>query len=275
MSDLACKPPTPSRRLVVATLVHDRVARQELRAALSQSALVREARHCADRREARQVLGSGRIDVFVVAKADYDAHADLLDDFRSPPPSTLVLLSQADPDEAMLTAPPAADGFLMRGGLSAEAVDSTLRRMAAGEVPMPAPLARALMDRAGATRLPHGRRDIAVTARETEALLLLAEGLSNKQMARRLDITSHGVKRLVASLLLKLGAPNRTAAVVLAIHAGLIRTARPSRAPADRHVVRVQLAGGGAEIRLPVPAGRIAGEEAEPGAPFLADEQHL
>lgn len=274
MSDLACKPPTPSRQLVVATLVHDRVARQELQAALSGAALVREARHCADRREARQVLGSGRVDVFVVAKTDYDAHADLLDEFRSPLPSTLVLLSHADPDEAMLTGPPAPDGFLMQRGLSAAAVDSTLRRMAAGEVPMPAPLARALMDRAGATRPPHGRRDIAVTARETEALLLLAEGLSNKQMARRLDITSHGVKRLVASLLLKLGAPNRTAAVVLAIHAGLIRTVRPGQTTADRRVVRVQLAGGGADVRLPVPAGRLAAEEADPGARLLADDRH-
>lgn len=261
MSDLACKPPAPSRPLVVATLVHDGLARQELQTALAQAALVREARHCADRREAREALDSGRVDVFVVARSDYDAHADLLDDFRSPLPRMLVLLSHADPDEAMLSGPPAPDGFLLQGGLSAADVDSALRRMAAGEVPMPALLARALMDRASTSRLPHGRHDIAVTARETEALLLLAEGLSNKQMARRLEITSHGVKRLVASLLLKLGAPNRTAAVVLAIHAGLIRTTRPGQGTADRRVVRVQLAGGGADVRLPVPAVRFLGEE--------------
>ncbi|GAA0587394.1 helix-turn-helix transcriptional regulator [Streptomyces crystallinus] len=249
--------------MVVATLVHDGGARQELEAALAQAALVRETLHCADRREVREVLGAGRVDVFVVAKPDYDAHADLLDDFRFPLPSMLVLLSHADPDEAMLSGPPAPDGFLLRGALTAADVDSALRRMAAGEVPMPAPLARALMDRASTTRRPHGRRDIAVTARETEALLLLAEGLSNKQMARRLEITSHGVKRLVASLLLKLGAPNRTAAVVLAIHAGLIRTTLPDQGTADRRPVRVQLAGGRADVRLPVPAARFVSREAE------------
>lgn len=63
---------------------------------------------------------------------------------------------------------------------------------------------------------------MSLTGREDEVVRLLAQGLSNKQIARRLGISSHGVKRIVASLLLKLGAPNRTAAVVTALQTGLI-----------------------------------------------------
>lgn len=55
----------------------------------------------------------------------------------------------------------------------------------------------------------------------------MAEGLSNKQAARRLQISEHGVKRLVGNVLAKLNCPNRTLAVVRAIEDGLL--AGPSR----------------------------------------------
>ncbi|WP_381804006.1 response regulator transcription factor [Streptomyces niveus] len=61
-----------------------------------------------------------------------------------------------------------------------------------------------------------------LTSREHEALGLLGQGLSNKQIARSLGISPHGAKRLVGSILLKLGSPNRTAAVVTAMRTGLI-----------------------------------------------------
>jgi DNA-binding CsgD family transcriptional regulator len=66
------------------------------------------------------------------------------------------------------------------------------------------------------------RRSPALTARETETLRLLAEGLSNKQIARRLGVSEHGAKRLVASIMVKLDSPNRTLAVAIAIRDGLI-----------------------------------------------------
>jgi DNA-binding CsgD family transcriptional regulator len=48
--------------------------------------------------------------------------------------------------------------------------------------------------------------------------------MSNKQIARRLQISSHGAKRIVASLLMKLDSPNRTMAVVTAINSGLVQS---------------------------------------------------
>lgn len=62
----------------------------------------------------------------------------------------------------------------------------------------------------------------ALTPRELEVLQLLAEGLANKAIARRLDISDHTVKFHVNAILSKLGAQSRTDAVVRATRLGLI-----------------------------------------------------
>ncbi len=58
--------------------------------------------------------------------------------------------------------------------------------------------------------------------RELEVLDLLAEGLSNKLIAHRLNISEHTVKTHVASIFAKLGASSRTEAVSQAIRRGLV-----------------------------------------------------
>jgi two-component system nitrate/nitrite response regulator NarL len=61
-----------------------------------------------------------------------------------------------------------------------------------------------------------------LTPREVEVLQLLAEGLSNKAIARRLEISEHTVKFHVNAILGKLGVQSRTEAVVHASRLGLI-----------------------------------------------------
>jgi len=61
-----------------------------------------------------------------------------------------------------------------------------------------------------------------LTPRELEVLQLLAQGLSNKQIAARLAISEHTAKFHVAAILGKLGAEGRTDAVVRAARSGLI-----------------------------------------------------
>uniref|UniRef100_UPI0013D8073B response regulator transcription factor n=1 Tax=Acinetobacter baumannii TaxID=470 RepID=UPI0013D8073B len=63
---------------------------------------------------------------------------------------------------------------------------------------------------------------LALTARELEVLALLAEGASNKLIARRLGITAHTAKYHVASLLEKLDAVSRTDAVAHALRTGVL-----------------------------------------------------
>ena len=65
--------------------------------------------------------------------------------------------------------------------------------------------------------------DVALTARELEVLALLAEGASNKLIARRLGISAHTAKYHVASLLEKLDAVSRTDAVAQAARIGVLQ----------------------------------------------------
>ncbi len=65
--------------------------------------------------------------------------------------------------------------------------------------------------------------DLALTPREVDVLALLAEGASNKAIARKLGISVHTVKFHIASLLDKLDADGRTEAVAQAARIGAIR----------------------------------------------------
>jgi DNA-binding CsgD family transcriptional regulator len=67
-----------------------------------------------------------------------------------------------------------------------------------------------------------GEREPALTLREAEVLALLAEGASNKEIARRLDISLHTVKFHVGQLLSKLDATGRTDAVAHAARLGVL-----------------------------------------------------
>jgi DNA-binding NarL/FixJ family response regulator len=62
-----------------------------------------------------------------------------------------------------------------------------------------------------------------LTPRETEALEMLAEGLSNKQLAARLNVSEHTAKFHVNSVLTKLDAATRTEAVMRGLRSGLIK----------------------------------------------------
>jgi len=62
----------------------------------------------------------------------------------------------------------------------------------------------------------------ALTPREIEVLVMLAEGEGNKTIARRLGISEHTVKFHVGSILAKMHASSRTEAVTLGVRQGLI-----------------------------------------------------
>jgi DNA-binding NarL/FixJ family response regulator len=61
-----------------------------------------------------------------------------------------------------------------------------------------------------------------LTPREREVLQLMADGLPNKAIARRLGISEHTVKFHIGSILAKLGAASRTEAVAVAARQGLL-----------------------------------------------------
>lgn len=65
--------------------------------------------------------------------------------------------------------------------------------------------------------------DGGLSARESEVLVLVAEGLTNRQIAERLTLSEHTVHRHVANILLKLDLSSRAAAAAYAARRGLAR----------------------------------------------------
>lgn len=94
-----------------------------------------------------------------------------------------------------------------------------LRLAAPGEVASVAIVSR---DQRRATEQAAEAADIALTPRELDVLTLLAEGASNKTIARQLGISVHTAKFHVGSILDKLDATGRTDAVAHAARRGVI-----------------------------------------------------
>lgn len=80
----------------------------------------------------------------------------------------------------------------------------------------------ALLPALSATTRPVVEPGQTLTSREIEVLTMLAEGLGNKTIARRLGISEHTVKFHIGSIFSKLKASSRTEAVILGARQGLI-----------------------------------------------------
>jgi DNA-binding NarL/FixJ family response regulator len=116
----------------------------------------------------------------------------------------------------------AVDGYLLEEEVTEASLREGLRSLACGEMTMPGRLARLLLSHVRNLRRQENERPFLLTPREQQALMLLADGMSNKQIARRLGISEHGAKRHVANVLAKLNCPNRTLAVAHALRYGLL-----------------------------------------------------
>jgi two-component system nitrate/nitrite response regulator NarL len=111
-----------------------------------------------------------------------------------------------------------ASGLLPRE-VRAEHLAAALAAVAQGLVVLDPALAGVLLPAEGVAPEPLIED---LTPRELQVLQLLAEGLSNKAIAYRLDISEHTVKFHVNAIMSKLGAQSRTEAAVRATRMGLI-----------------------------------------------------
>jgi DNA-binding NarL/FixJ family response regulator len=167
---------------------------------------------------------AGRDDVAVLAEGDpgADAGAALWDlGVAGPaeprvPPAGLAAVALAPGEEAAAEALRAGARAVLSRGASADAIAAALVAVSRGlEVLDPA-----VAD--GWVRPPADAPAEGLTARETEVLGLLAEGLGNKAIAARLGISEHTAKFHVNAILAKLGAESRAAAIVKAARLGLV-----------------------------------------------------
>lgn len=132
------------------------------------------------------------------------------------PAVRVLVLTTYESDASILAAIEAgANGYLLKAA-PAEELIAGVRSVAAGEVALSPAIAAQLVSR---MRAP---APTALTARETEVLRLVAEGLSNRAIGERLFVGEATVKTHLLRAFEKLGVNDRTRAVTLAMERGLL-----------------------------------------------------
>jgi DNA-binding NarL/FixJ family response regulator len=146
----------------------------------------------------------------------------------------ILMLTTFDLDEYVYDALGAgASGFLLKD-VTAERLFDAVRVVHAGEALLAPAVTRRLIGEFARLRPrpPTSAVPLAdLTPRETEVLRLVAEGLSNPEIAARLVVSEETVKTHVSRMLSKLALRDRTQAVVAAYESGLVV---PRRLPRDR-----------------------------------------
>ena len=145
------------------------------------------------------------------------------------PPCKVVILTTFDVDEHVYEALRAgASGFLLKD-VPADQLAHAIRVAAAGEALLAPSVTRRLIAAFARPTAP-GPVPVAglgdLTPREVEVLTLLAEGLSNAEIATRLFVGEATVKTHVARILTKLGVRDRVQAVIAAFRSGLVSAGR-------------------------------------------------
>ncbi|MEV0180536.1 response regulator transcription factor [Streptomyces sp. NPDC050625] len=143
------------------------------------------------------------------------------------PAVKVLVLTTFDLDEYVYEALRAgASGFLLKDA-SADQLAEAVRVVAAGDALLAPGITRRLIAEFsrldGPRRAPLKQRVGDLTERETEVLALIAQGLSNAEIAERLVVAEQTVKTHVGRILVKLGLRDRTQAAVFAYESGLVR----------------------------------------------------
>ncbi|WP_405010760.1 response regulator [Kitasatospora sp. NBC_01539] len=206
----------------------EELVRAGLRAVLEAQGDLRVVGEAADGAEALAVVRATRPRVVLmdVRMPDVDGLTATRAILRGTdrPPRILVVTTFENDDYVYEALRAGADGFLLKRARPAE-IAHAVRLVAAGEsLLFPAAirrLAAARTDRAAADTMARA----ALTDREAEVLRLMARGLSNSEIAAELVVGVQTVKTHVSSVLGKLGARDRTQAVIAAYESGFVKPA--------------------------------------------------
>ena len=136
---------------------------------------------------------------------------------RSPDVRVVVLTSSAEPDRIVAALDAGATGYVLKDAEPDDVVRA-VRDAAAGHAPLSPRAALALLP----GRRPVAPRVGALSEREREVLSLVALGLPNKSVARRLQISEKTVKAHLTRIFAALGVGDRTSAALWAQSNGLV-----------------------------------------------------
>lgn len=135
---------------------------------------------------------------------------------RCPGVAVVAMTSYSEVDRIRGALEAGASGYLLKDAEAEEVVDG-IRRAHRGDMPLGPAVSRQL---ARAFSAPGRAALDTLTAREHEVLVLLAAGLSNREVASRLLISERTARTHVSSILDKLGLRSRTQAALYAIQHG-------------------------------------------------------
>ncbi|GHF63171.1 DNA-binding response regulator [Streptomyces mashuensis] len=143
-------------------------------------------------------------------------------------PPKVLILTTFDLDEYAFSALKAgASGFMLKDVPPAELLGA-IRAVHSGDAVVAPSTTRRLLDRftpmLPSSKAEHPTAELArLTDREREVMLLVAQGLSNGEIAARLVLSEATVKTHVGRILTKLGLRDRVQVVVMAYESGLVR----------------------------------------------------
>ena len=145
-----------------------------------------------------------------------------------PDPIPVLILTTFDIDDYLFGALEAgASGFLLKDAEPADVV-AAVRSVAAGQGTLAGALTkrvlRELVNRRRTQPVTAAQANALLTPRELEILLLLAQGMSNDEIARELTVEVSTVKSHLARMLPKLGVKSRLHAAVWAYQNGVVET---------------------------------------------------
>jgi DNA-binding NarL/FixJ family response regulator len=195
------------------------VVREGLRALLEQQPDLRIVAEASDGPGALRMVASETPDVILLDMKMPGATAvETITAIKQLRPRTQVLVftSYAEDSQVRDALTAGATGYLLKDALSEDLIRA-VREVNAGRAWLHPQAQRQMLEW---MRRPPSQID-SLTARERSVLGLLAEGQSNKQIARNLGLTAGTVKGYVSQVLEKLGVADRTQAALLAHREGL------------------------------------------------------
>ncbi|MEU6743498.1 response regulator transcription factor [Streptosporangium sandarakinum] len=208
--------------------------RAGVRAVLAVDPEIEVVAEAADGGEAIRLALAHRPDVVLldIRMPRMDGLAAVAELRRAAPGTAVVMLTTFGEDDYIARAlGEGADGFLLKSGDPRELL-AGIHAVAEGAACLSPRVARrvvsALADGRMTREASARERVAALTPRERDVLALLAAGLSNARIARRLHLVEGTVKAHVSSILNRLGAENRVQAAILAHEAGLTTGTEPS-----------------------------------------------
>ncbi|GAB4478165.1 MAG: response regulator transcription factor [Anaerolineales bacterium] len=137
------------------------------------------------------------------------------------PHTKFIVLTVYDNDDFIFEAIRAgAKAYLMKD-ISREELIRVIHAVADGQAYLQPEITSRLLDRVSEMPLPEESRSF--SKREVEILQLLAQGLSNKEIAHQLTLSEHTVKTHVANIFTKLEVNNRAEAVLQAVKKGILQ----------------------------------------------------